>query len=47
MDFIKDAVSNVSKGQKSEGQKSEGQKEEKKGESQDYLDKGMSKQPHY
>lgn len=30
MDFIKDAVSNVSKGQKSEGQK-----EEKKGESQD------------
>ena len=42
MDFIKDAVSNASKGQKSEGQK-----EEKKGESQDYLDKGMSKQPHY
>lgn len=42
MDFIKDAVSNATKGSKDEGKK-----EEKKGESQDYLDKGMSKQPLY
>ncbi|RMJ18869.1 hypothetical protein BHE90_008654 [Fusarium euwallaceae] len=36
MDFIKDAVNNV------KGQKAEGQKEEKKGETQDYLDKGVA-----
>lgn len=42
MDFIKDAVSNVTKGEKSEGKT-----EEKKGESQDYVDKGMFKQPLY